>query len=397
MVQHHSTTVTLALRSPIPTGGRAQVYHASTPNEPAPTPLGTYDVDATGMLRVPFASTSTLGPVYFYVKLQFASDFVQASHVVTTTSVATIRAYVFPTSFSVASTIFYIEGADVDGPLPCTAMVSVEPLAITATPSDTVATATFQLAVSTTATATVTFDEPRNSGTLRADGRLDKKLRLNTGGTYYLRARVTAPGGMYRDIACATPISTRLSPFWPSTHTTTTNLSVNLTVGGRERLGLDYITTDRMTWLAQVYDPVLTNVVTGNSQPGYTSNMCYNNNVRPLYQISYVWGNGEYLGGETADVWWFRWGLQLPITVRRYIILRASNVDAACRFTITGYETRSFSTGTVIASESSAVVLNSPEVAWTIVSNPVAFAYYEMRQTKAPFATGPSVGLVLSP
>jgi hypothetical protein len=390
MVQHHSTTVTLALRSPIPTGGRAQVCHASTPNDPAPTPLGTYDVDATGMLRVPFASTSTLGTVYFYVKLQFASDFVQAAHVVTTTSVATIRAYVFPTSFSVASTTFYIEGADVDDTLPCTAMVSVEPLAITATPSDTVATATFQLAFGATEGATVTFGEPRNRGTLRADGRIDQKLRLNTGGTYYLRARVTAPGGSYRDIACTTPVSTRLSPFWPSTHTTTTNLSVNLTVGERNRLGLDYVNINQMEWLAQVYDPVLTNVVTGNSQPGYTYNMCYGNNVRPLYQLSSS-GMMTYFGGETPDVWWFRWGLQLPITVRRYIILCGA-YSGACRFTITGYETRSFSTGTVIASET------GPSPAWQyVVGNPVAFAYYEMRQTKAPFATGPSVGLVLSP
>ena len=395
LVQGHSVTVTLALSNPVQSAGTARVWHAATASSTTPTLVGSYAVSATGTLSFPL-SLSALGSVYFYVKSEYASGLGQAAYLIT--GAATVREYTFPTSFTVTSSAsFIIEAADAYI-TPCTEMVSLDEVRIAAVPSDTVAPATIAISYSTTQT-------PVGPGSqvwsLAADGTAGKKLRLTTGGTYYLFARVTAPSGAYRDIACATPVSTILSPLWPSTGTTTVNKGMIL--GRFMDLGADY--GPYADWGGQGYSVFWDKIydVPRSLPASYYSNC----NPSAVGTIQYVLTNPSSgyplgFGGVTSAVWWFRWGYKMPLVIRRCLLFNTSPQGAV--YTITGFADSSFSAGTIIATIPWSSVGLSVEdwlgrgrdMAWLPIANPVPFTHYEIRQTVGPFVTGHTLMMALS-
>lgn len=388
MVQGHSVTVTLALSNPVQSAGTARVWYAATTSSTTPTLVGSYAVSATGTLSFPL-SLSALGSVYFYVKSEYASGLGQAAYLIT--GAATVREYTFPTSFTVTSSAsFIIEAADAYI-IPCTEMVSLDEVRIAAVPSDTVAPATIAISYSTTQT-------PVGPGSqvwsLAADGTAAKKLRLTTGGTYYLFARVTAPSGAYRDIACATPVSTILSPLWPSTSTTTVNKGMIL--GRFVDFGVDYgpyasWQGDYAAFWDKIYD------VPRSLPASYYSN-CYSSSVSQLHYVltnpglSYSWG----FGGATSAVWWFRWGYKMPLVIRRFMFFESAPQGSV--FTITAFADSSFSSATIIATiPGSSIAAPAGETyTWVPIANPAPFTHYEIRQTVGPFVTGPTLRVLLS-
>jgi hypothetical protein len=286
-------------------------------------------------------------------------------------------------------------------------MVSVDPVQITVAPYDTGAPATLTLSYGRAPKAAGSLVS--SVGTLDTTGKASPKLSVASGGVYYLFARVTAPGGEYRDIACSTPITTLISPLWPSTSTNTSGLFPNI--------GADYapwVQTNSSilrSWISAVYDTTMINMepnsnkhYTYDLKAGYQSNMMYSGVL--LLGVLQLWNSS--IGAASSAPWWFRWGYKIPITARRYILAEdgwtppvgnntpSRTLTSASVFTITGYQDSSFSSGTVIATiEGSSVSLNNNRV-WVTVNTPASYSHYELRQTAGPpFATGLCMNLCL--
>ena len=403
MVRHYQTTVTLALLDPAPTSGSARVWSAPTPDAPTPVLVGSYAISPTGTVSFPFSS-ATVGPVYFYVKSASLQGTEQSPYLVT--GVATVREYTFPTSFSVASSTVLVEGACSGTTLPCTSMVSVDPMLITVAPYDTVAPATLTLSYGRVPRTTGSLVS--SVGTLDTAGKASPKLNVASGGKYYLLARVTAPGGEYRDIACSSPITTLVSPLWPSTSTNTSGLFPY--IGPEYSTWLQTNNSIFRSWVNSVYDTSMINMEVNNHgtynydlKAAHQSNMMYST---VLLLSSFHLYNSP-IGAASSAPWWFRWGYKMPITARRYILAEdgwiprggnrpSKTLTSASVFTITGYQDSSFSSGTVIATiTGSSMSLNDSRV-WVTVNTPASYSHYEFRQTAGPpFATGTCMNLYL--
>ena len=218
-------------------------------------------------------------------------------------------------------------------------------------------------------------------------------------GTRYLFARVTAPGGAYRDIACTTPVKALLSPLWPSTNTSTSGMFYDLGgpysawVGSAGNFGSDAY----WAWVGEVYETsMLDNYAAthGRIKAGYFSNHMFGTGPQITYCLNYSYlASPASFGGQTAAVWWFRWGYKKAVTMRRYSLATPGyQASAAAQFTITGYADISFSSGTVIATVlGSSVSASTDAMVWTNFASPTEFAFYEMRQTTGPFVTGLSM------
>jgi hypothetical protein len=376
--------VTLSLSAGIPTAGTAAIWYATTTNAASPTSVGSFAVTATGTVSFPVA-VATLGSVYFYVKAKTPAGVEQPAFVVG--PALTVREYIFPSSLAVASTIVYVEGAG---------MTSVDPVAVSAATSDPLATATLALSYNTTATATGATAIPTTT-TLGLDGKASLKIAVGQG-TRYLFARVTAPGGAFRDFSIPTPVKTLLSPLWPSTNTGTSGRFYDL--GGPYSAwhgdSGNHGSGTYWAWVSEVYDTTIVDAATqGRIKAGYFSNNAYGMGPQLTYCLThpYQYSVPGSFGGDSNSVWWFRWGYKKGLTARRYALATpGSQATAERQFTITGYADISFSSGTVLATIPGTSVSSTLEgLTWTNFASPAEFAYYEMRQTSGPFILGLSM------
>jgi hypothetical protein len=284
----------------------------------------------------------TLGAVYFYVKAKTPAGVEQPAFVVG--PALTVREYIFPSSLSVDSTVVYVEGSG---------MTSVDPVAVSAATSDPMATGTLSLSYNTTATATGATAMPTTT-TLGLDGKASLKIAVGQG-TRYLFARVTAPGGAFRDFSIPTPVKTLLSPLWPSTSTSTVGRFNDLGgpysawAGSSGNFGSDTY----WTWASEVYDTTIVDAgaTQGRIKAGYFSNTMHGMGPQITYCLTYpYWADPASFGGNSNSVWWIRWGYKKGLTARRYALATpGSQATAAAQFTITGYADVSFSSGTVLA------------------------------------------------
>jgi hypothetical protein len=347
--------------------------------------------------------------VYFYVKTESAAGAWQPSYL--TTGAATTRAYTFPTSFSVSRTTVFIEGADAER-LPITRMISVDAVGITATPPDTIASATF--AVSYNTTASLTGAVSSSTGAIGSDGNAAQKLLFNPGGTsgvtaYYLFARVTAPGGAsFRDIACTTPIKTILSPLCPSTATSTGPGSFG------DYYGADYATFGKLGLLG--WFPTVYNCDNGyHNTSGYLVSQFENlvmsgGGYRFVYTAMNTWG-GFYSAGFGAaqtsagySTFSFSWRYRIPIAIRRFVLTFPYNwsnttwpvLDPTVEFTITGYtDSGSIVASTVVSQKIIGSSIYPSKYVWVSVDNPVACEFYRFKQTAGPLTGGDRFALIL--
>jgi hypothetical protein len=383
LVQHSTSTVTLSLSAGIPTAGTAAISYATTTNAASPTSVGSFAVTATGTVSFPVA-VPTLGSVYFYVKAKTPAGVEQPAFVVG--PALTVREYIFPSSLEVASTIVYVEGAG---------MTSVDPVAVSAATSDPMATGTLSLSYNTTATATGATAMPTTT-TLGLDGKASLKIAVGQG-TRYLFARVTAPGGAFRDFSIPTPVKTLLSPLWPSTSTSTSGRFID--IGGPYSAWQgdagNFGSGTYWTWVSEVYDTTIVDIATqGRIKAGYFSNSKHGVGPQITYCLNYSFlANPSSFGGDSNSVWWFRWGYKKGVTARRYALATPwIQATSAAQFTITGYADISFSSGTVLATIPGTSVSSTLEgLTWTNFASPAEFAYYEFRQTSGPFIVGLSM------
>ena len=99
------------------------------------------------------------------------------------------------------------------------------------------------------------------------------------------------------------------------------------------------------------------------------------------------------IGANSNDLWWFRWGYNQLVTVKRYALIAAVTIGANAVFTLTGYTDISFATGTVIATIMGSSITSSST--WTAVSSPSGYLCYEMRQTVGPIALQGAIQFIL--
>ena len=397
LVQLSPSQVTLTLSAGVPTTGTAGVWYASTSNAASPTLVGTYAVTATGTVGFSIAAP-TLGPLYFYVKVKSPSGIEQSSFAVS--PVLTVREFVFPTSFTVSSTNFLIEGANAQT-VPVTAMCAVDPITVTMTPYDTVAAGTVAFSYNTTNTPTGATAS--STTTMATSGTMSLKIIIGQG-TLYLFARVTAPGGAYRDVACATPVSTTISPLWPST---SNSFSGCISEFGGPDYGAWFFGTEAYwDWARSMFDTNMVDILPGvTGVPGtqgriksgfFSTNMRegYVSIVHTLVNTSHT-GVGLSAGDETA--WWIRWGFKRPIVVKRYSMARSSPgypTDPNIRYVLTGYSDISFTSGTTLVSLPGSSVPYRQSNYWANIANPQAFTHYEMRCTQ-PYQTRSDIFMIL--
>jgi hypothetical protein len=388
LVTSYSATVTIALSAPARTAGTAQVWYASTSSDAAPTPVGTYDVSILGTVSFPFVSAA-VGSVYFYVKAESIAGTRQAAYLVA--GPAATREFVLPTSFVVTSELpLFIEGADAET-VPCTRMITMDAVGVTATPQDAVARATIAFSYNTTKSwsgATVS-----SAGTLEPDGKAAARIRLTKGGTYYLLARVTAPGGQYVDLICNTPVSTILSPLWPSSRTSTYG------VGAFHMLGADYrvpATQDINNWWPAWFFTVY-------NKDGYLDTSVNYMGELTQYDNFAILGGGRALitlianfkdalptklcGVSSASpTFSFSWRYKRPMAVRRiYLCPGAGILDNATRFTLTGYTVSgSVESSAQVVHTSTGKDINENGADWMEIASPVACEFYRFMQTEGP-------------
>jgi hypothetical protein len=429
MVRYAPATVTLALTAPVRASGTALVGWASTGSDASPASIGTYDVSPTGTVSFPFTGPAVAGPVYFYVKAESRPGSRQASFLVTSGPV-TVRDFVFPTSFVVTSaTPIFVEGEDAET-LACKALLSVDGVSITATPSDGVAQATITLSYGTTAaleSAVAFTSESSALGTLGADGKGSPKLRFSTGdpfanlgspmlrsdattvfppvitSTFYLFARVTAPGhASYRDISCAVQVPALLSPLWPSSSVSTTNtFNPNATPGNYYYLGSDYFQNTRnldlyyWNWFYNVYSRDGGGLYSiANAMKGHLSAA----GNFPLAKVLNPYDAAPRGFGSTDGFpIWFIWKYTYPIAVKRFVL--TGPLDPTAQFIFSGWDAHpqlpSYSNTsckvkvTVLGSS-----LGSGRNLWTKIDIPVACQYYAFQQVVGVVGDG-SLFLVL--
>jgi hypothetical protein len=316
--------------------------------------------------------------------------------------VLNVREFVFPTSFTVSSTNFLIEGANAQT-VPVTAMCAVDPITVTMTPYDTVAAGTVALSHNTTATPTGATAS--STTTLDPSGAGAMSLKIIIGqGTRYLFARVTAPGGAYRDIACATPVSTTISPLWPSTSNSLSGCISEF--GGPDYGAWFFGTAAYWDWATKMFDTNMVDILPGvtgipNTQGRiksgfFSTNMVYGyvNIVHTLVNTSQT-GSQLSAGDDTA--WWIRWGFKRPIVVKRYTMGRSYPgypTDPNITYVLTGYSDISFTSGTTLVSLPGSSVPYLAGNYWVNIANPQAFTHYEMRCTQ-PYQTRSNIFMIL--
>jgi hypothetical protein len=217
------------------------------------------------------------------------------------------------------------------------------------------------------------------TATLQANGTAITKLTIPLGGPYYIFARVTPPSSSSTDIQCTTTLTTVLSPLWPSTSTA---------VQRWYSLGGNYAWTDALheSWVGKAYDTSIMEY--GGSPPvfarwrraagSYHYNMgWFHLNGADSNYYGTGWG-GPITGPRPPHVLnhptpsevaisdmfyrssagsesWFRWGYVAPVTVRRYR-MGVTTIDgvnsispSGAQWTLTGYASVDFSSGTIIA------------------------------------------------
>jgi hypothetical protein len=371
----------------------------------------------------PFTGPAVAGPVYFYVKAESRPGSRQASFLVTSGPV-TVRDFVFPTSFVVTSaTPIFVEGEDAET-VACKALLSVDGVSITATPSDGVAQATITLSYGTTAalaSAVAFTSESSASGTLGADGKGSPKLRFSTGdpfanlgspmlrsdattvfppvitSTFYLFARVTAPGNAsYRDVSCAVQVPALLSPLWPSSSVSTTNtFNPNATPGNYYYLGSDYFHNTRnldlyyWNWFYNVYSRDGGGLYSiANAMKGHLSA----SSDFPLAKVLNAYNAAPRGFGATSQ-WpvWFTWKYMYPIAVKRFVLSGPPNVNPTAQFIFSGWDAyppinaqANLATYTSTSCKVKVTVLGSSlgsgRTLWTKIDIPVACQYYAFQQ-----------------
>ena len=406
-VRSHSATVTIALSAPVRTAGTAQLWHAPTASDAAPSSIGTYNVSLTGTVSFPFVSAA-VGPVYFYVKAESIAGTRQASYLVA--GPATTREFVLPESFVVTSELpLFVEGADAETVLPCTRMITVDAVGVTATPNDAVARAT--IAFSYNATKSWTGATGSSAGTLEPDGKTAVRIRLTKGGTYYLLARVTAPSGQYVDLVCDTPVSTILSPLWPSSSISTVGTTAGYAgVGAFHMLGADYrsatvnVEVWWPAWFFSVYNKTDYLTDTGEVLPAQRDNFAVSGGG---YSLMTLLANVRDTGptrisavSAASPTFSFSWMYKRPMAVRRILLNYNKTgvnqiVDAAARFTLTGYTVSgSVESSTQVVHTITGTDVNERGLTWMEIKNPVACEFYRFMQT-AGTLVGSNPGLTM--
>ena len=377
------------------------IYYHATETSTSPTQCGAGTVSPAGSASITCSlPTTAYSALYVYAKVTSPSGTVgELLH-----SPTAVYMYRQSTSFSIPLVTAFVEGTS--------ATKTIDQILVTCT-------ATSNMIA---ADAIVLYNSINSSigatscgtTTLQANGTALTKLTIPIGGPFYLFVRVTPPTLTYsdipyNDIPCTTTLTTVLSPLWPSTSTARLKWS---------DLGGNYAWTDvsHEKWAGTAYDTSImtkkwrqeeqsfwrivkdgyhSNIgnwqLNGNDGPYYSDGWMLNYGPRPPHIFNHPKINDNdqnisdmFLANTAGSESWFRWGYVAPVTVRRYrlgLALGWTTTSIGASWTLTGYDSSSFASGTIIATISGSSIIRMDVAPWTAISNTSAFRYYEMKQT----------------